>query len=201
MIRRSIIILTTSMLASGAFAQSECKDHHKFECPPSTDTRFSVNGQSRSASVQVGVPTELNIILYKGQDYRISVCPDVKILGDQVVIRLIERVRTPSEKEETINEKHDVRDEQGELTGETKDVKRTEKHVVYDETVKVLWDNQEHDMAQEVEFTAGSTKRIAIEVVAAGAASPAKPKRSDVPFDIGCLGILIEHMPTPNVGF
>ena len=37
------------------------------------DKRFSMNGQSKSAMVQVGQETELNIIVYRGQDYRISV--------------------------------------------------------------------------------------------------------------------------------
>src|SRR5262245_17017196 len=74
-------------------AQSECSDYHKFNCDRSTDSRYSVNGQSRSASVKVGEPTELNIIVYKGQDYRISFCFDEKVLGDHIVARLIEKVR------------------------------------------------------------------------------------------------------------
>jgi len=55
-------------------------------------------------------------------------------------------------------------------------------------------------MADAVEFTATATKRLIVEVTAPGAANP-KPKRSDEKFDIGCVGILIEHMATPAVGF
>lgn len=35
----------------------------------SSDKRFSINGQSKSAMVQVGKETELNIVVYRGQDY------------------------------------------------------------------------------------------------------------------------------------
>ncbi|MFT3885520.1 MAG: hypothetical protein QM724_08850 [Flavobacteriales bacterium] len=174
-------------------AQSECKDYHKFNCAPATDSRFSVNGQSRSASVQVGVPTELNIIVYKGQDYRISFCYDQKVLGDHIVARLIEKTREPKQAEGT-----DVLNADGNPgTTEVKGGKKT----VYEETRKVLWDNQEHEMTDAVEFTATATKRIAVEVMAPGAEDNGKAKRSDKPYDIGCVGILIEHMPTPNIGF
>jgi hypothetical protein len=66
----------------------------------------------------------------------------------------------------------------------------------------VLWDNQDHEMADEVEFTATSTKRLAVEITAPGV--PEDPKKAGTggkPNDIGCVGILIEHMPTPNIGF
>lgn len=198
-----ILSLVGTLVAApfSANAQSECSDYHKFNCDRSTDSRYSVNGQSRSASVQVGVPTELNIIVYKGQDYRISLCFDHKVLGEHVVARLIEKTREPKEVEETTTTTEDVLDENGKPTGAKREVKHTEKKTVYEETRKVLWDNQEHDMATDVEFSATSTKRLAVEVVAPGAEDDGKGKRSDKPFDIGCVGILIEHMPTPDVGF
>jgi len=196
-IRTSIVALC---LASGAFAQYDCTDYHKFNCDRSPDTRFSLNGQSKSASVQIGVPTELNIIVYKGQDYRISFCYDQKIIGDHVAARLIEKVREPKVVTEEIADKEEIMDAEGKPTGQFKDVKKTVKKTVFDEVRKILWDNQDHDMADEVEFTATSSKRLVVEVTAPGAVN-AKPKDSDKEFDIGCVGILIEHMPTPNLGF
>ncbi|HEX2616032.1 MAG TPA: hypothetical protein VHL57_00745 [Flavobacteriales bacterium] len=200
--------LTTPLLAGllafaplFAQAQSECSDYHKFNCERSTDARFSVNGQSRSASVQVGVPTELNIIVYKGQDYRISFCYDEKVLGVHIVARLIEKTREPKEVTEESTAKQDVLDADGNPTGTTREVKETDTKTVYEEKRTVLWDNQEHEMANAVEFTATATKRIAIEVIAPGAEDDGKAKRKDTPYDIGCVGILIEHMPTPNIGF
>jgi hypothetical protein len=150
--------------------------------------------------VQIGVPTELNVIVYKGQDYRISFCFDEKVIGDHVVARLIEKVREPREITERVVEQQEVLDGEGKPTGQFKEVVHLEKKTVFEDVRKVLWDNQEHDMANSIEFTATATKRLMVEVTAPGAVDT-KPKQSDKAYDIGCLGILIEHMPTPDVGF
>lgn len=194
---RTGITAVASVFVLGLAAQSDCADYHKFNCARSGDPRFSINGQSKSASVQVGVPTELNIIVYKGQDYRISLCHDERILGDQLSIRLVEKVREPKEVIEQITEKQAVLDPQGNPTGVEKDVVRSEKKTVYEDQRIVLWDNAEHDMSNEVEFTATTSKRVVVEVMAAGVVEGKAKKDSD----IGCAGILIEHMATPNVGF
>ncbi len=76
----------------------------------------------------------------------------------------------------------------------------TETKRVFEDVEKELWANEDHEMADAIEFTATATKRLIVEVTAPGAVNP-KPKRSDKKFDIGCVGILIEHMPTPAMGF
>ena len=195
---RKAVVGALMMAALQVGAQNECTDYHRFNCDRSTDARFSVNGQSKSAPVQVGVPTELNIIVYRGQDYRISLCPDERVLGSGVVARLIEKVREPRTITEQVIERQPVYDENGEPTGDHRDVTRNEEKVVIEDVRKVLWDNQEHEMAQEVEFSCTSTKRLVIELIAPGA-DEVKPKRADM--DIGCIGVLIEHMPTPQLGF
>ncbi|MEO8591648.1 MAG: hypothetical protein ABI432_19860 [Flavobacteriales bacterium] len=181
-------------------AQYDCADYQKFNCERSTDSRFSLNGQSRSASVKVGEETELNIIVYRGQDYRISVCHDEKILGEQLAIRLVEKTRVPHDVEEMVTTTEPVLDENGKPTGTTQEVRTKSTKKVYDEVEKVLWDNTASDMVQEIEFSCTATKRIAVEVNAPGPAEDTKKKRDDGT-DIGCVGILIEHMPTPGLGF
>lgn len=177
MTRMTEQLLATALLVlalvPASLAQSECPEYHKFNCDRAGDSRFSVNGQSRSAAVKVGEETELNIIVYRSQDYRISVCHDEKILGEALAIRLVEKVRVPKEGGDP-----------------------SKKEFV--EVEKVLWDNTEHDMLQEIEFSCTATKRIAVEVNAPGAAER-KGRHADE--DIGCVGILIEHMPTPGLGF
>ncbi len=169
---RSILCAAAVAMASLAMAQSPCSDYWK-SAPRASDVRFKVNGQSKGASVQVGVPTELNIIIYKGQDYRISFVYDEKVIGDHVVARIIEKVR------------------QAKKNGPG-----------FEDVTKVIWDNQDHEMADAVEFTATSTKRIAVEVTAPGVPEdPKSAKKGGKANDIGCVGILIEHMPTPVVGF
>lgn len=169
---RPILFAAALALAGLAQAQSPCSDYWKM-APRSSDVRFKVNGQSKGASVQVGVPTELNIIIYKGQDYRISFVYDEKIIGDHVVARIIEKVRQPKT---------------GGKSG-------------YEDVTKVIWDNQDHEMADAVEFTATSTKRIAVEITAPGVPEDAKSAKKGPGNDVGCVGILIEHMPTPVIGF
>ena len=198
---RSLVAIATIILGgSAALAQYKCADYHKFNASPSPDKRFSMNGQSKSAMVQVGQETELNIIAYRAQDYRISVCHDEKILGEDLAIRLVEKVRVPYEEvvDETVMEP--VLDDQGNPTGRTQEVTTKSTRRVYREEEKVLWDNTANDMATEIEFSCTATKRIAVEVIARGN-SEAKPKKSGETNDIGCVGILIEHMPTPALGF
>lgn len=173
---RTIIAAMGLALAStaGAQAPTNCSDYHRFNCERSADSRFSVNGQSRSAAVKIGEETELNIIVYRGQDYRISVCSDEKILGEALAIRLVEKVRVP------------------------KEGAATNGHREFVDAERILWDNTEHEMAQEIEFSCTATKRIAVEINAPGAAEK-KGRSADL--DIGCAGILVEHMPSPGIGF
>lgn len=179
--------------ADRILGQSVCADYHKFNCQRAGDKRWSVNGQSKSASVQVGRETELNIIIYRGQDYRISICQDAKILGEDIAFRLVEKVRVLRDGGTA---PQPITDADGEQTGTTRQVQEDDR--MFEEIEKVLWDNTEHDMAQEVEFSCASTKRIAVRVMAPGATG--KSKRGGA-LDIGCLGILIEHMVTPELGF
>lgn len=186
--------------APAAMAQRPCLDYHKFDCPRSSEKRFSINGQSKSAAVQVGQETELNIIVYRGQDYRISICHDARILGEQLSIRLVEKVRQPRDVEEVVTEREPVLDQNGVPTGETREVRRTQRKRVHEDVVKVLWDNASNDMANEVEFSCTATKRLAIQIMAPGG-DGGKSRRNDQAFDIGCCGILVEHMATPGLGF
>lgn len=174
-IPQSLLVAVLGLLPLAMVAQSPCAEYHKFNCDRSSDKRFSTNGQSKSAAVQVGQETELNIIIYRGQDYRISLCHDEKVLGEKLAMRLVEKVRV------------------------AKPDPGPDGKQVFEESEKVLWDNTEHEMSQEVEFSSTSTKRIAVELVAPGGAEDVKSKGRS--YDIGCVGILIEHMPTPGLGF
>lgn len=173
-------------------AQSACTDYHKYNCQRAADKRWSLNGQSKSASVQIGLETELNVITYRGQDYRISVCQDTRVLGEEIAIRIVEKVRVPRDGGASVA----ITDEQGNQTGTTRSVNGPER--LFEEIEKVLWDNTEHDMVQEVEFTCAATRRIAIKINAMG---PTESKGRRAQLDIGCVGIQIEHMVTPDLGF
>jgi hypothetical protein len=197
------ILLTVLPLlfAQQIMAQTNaCADYHKFNCMRSTDKRLSINGQSKSAPVQVGKETELNIIVYRGQDYKITLCHDEKILGEKLAIRLVEKIRMPRDVNEPVTMVEAILDKDGKPTGATRQVQVKDHKRVYDEVERVLWDNTDHDMAQQIEFSCTATKRLAIEVNAMGG-DGSKVKKGQQNFDIGCVGILIEHMPTPELGF
>lgn len=195
---RSVTLAAAVCGAFVASAQYKCADYHRMNGNFSNDKRFAMNGQSKSAMVQVGKETELNIIVYSGQDYRISVTHDEKVLGEQMAIRLVEKLRVPTDELIEGVTKEAIVDDDGKATGNTLEVKTSQKKRTYKEEEKVLWDNTEHDMADAIEFSCTATKRIAVEVVAAGS-NDTKSKKADN--DIGCVGILIEHMVTPPVGF
>ncbi|MDQ3101179.1 MAG: hypothetical protein M3R08_07315 [Bacteroidota bacterium] len=199
-IAKSLLIVLPLILAQRSIAQSACADFHKFNCMPSSDARFSANGQSKSASVQVGKETELNVIIYRGQDYRISLCHDEKILGESLAIRIVEKIRVARDGQPIAETTTPIIDAEGNKTGTSKSVRLQEDGRVYDEIERVIWDNTEHEMAQEIEFACTATKRIAIEVNAQGTEG-SKLKKGTKQYDIGCVGILIEHMTSPELGF
>jgi hypothetical protein len=192
--------LALAVTSHWALGQYDCNEYHKFNCERSGDPKFSLNGQSRSAQVQVGIPTELNIIVYGGQDYRISLCFDQKVIGSEMGFRLVEIVRKAKKEMVEVTEQEAIVDANGQPTGETKDVKRMEERTVYADERVVVWDCGEHEMVQEVEFSCTSTKRLLVEVVAPGVPEGER-KGANKDRDVGCVGILIEHMPTPNTGF
>lgn len=199
MIKTTTLLLPAFLLGGDVLAQSECADYHKFDCPAARDKRFSLNGQSKSAAVQIGRQTELNIIVYRGQDYRIALCHDAAVLGPELAVRLVEKVRQPVEVTEEVVSEEDVLDGEGQPTGEKREVRTTRKKRVFEDVEKVLWDNSEHEMVQEVEFSCTSTKRLSIEINATGGSEDDRGRNSD--FDIGCVGVRVEHMATPVVGF
>jgi hypothetical protein len=199
-IPKLLLIASFLLPAPWLSAQNPCADYHKFNCLRSTEKRFQLNGQSRSAPVQVGKETEMNIIIYRGQDYRISVCHDARILGEQLAIRLVEKIRVPKDGRPDKMVVEPILDENGVPTGTTREVRVEEPGRAYIEIEKVIWDNTAHDMVQEIEFSCTATKRIAIEINAPGG-DGSKLRRNERNFDIGCVGILIEHMTTPDIGF
>jgi hypothetical protein len=199
-----ILIAAVSILASaGTSAQYDCNDYEKFNCAPSPDKHFKRNGQSRSAMIQIGYPTEMNIIVYKGQDYRISFCSDKYVLGEQIIFRIVEVTRERVEEAVATADTVSLTSDEGDYAGSVIETRITDSpgdKPLFKEVRKVLYDNTEFDLAQEMEFSSTATKRITLEIMATGSDHPKRMNNPESP-DIGCLGVLIEHMPTPGIGF
>ena len=200
-ISRTLFTLLGLVIIVGLQAQYDCKEYEKFNCAPSSDKHFKRNGQSRSAMIQIGVPAEMNLIVYRGQDYRITLCADQEVLGD-VSFRLVELKRQLKKSTILGTDTVLLTDDDGEYSGSVRETRISSPVMEnsYETVRKVLYDNTEDGMSQTIEFSSTATKRIIVEVVAPGSDNP-KKKRNSISPDIACIGILVEHMPTPGIGF
>lgn len=198
--KRSIIISMLAVLSTTLFAQYNCNNYHKFNCPRSSDKNFSLNGQSKSAMVTIGESTDLNIIVYRGQDYRISFCSEESVVGENVEFQIIQKERVAVEKEFQETSMVEILDEDGEATGEMQEVFTTVIRRTFEDQMTVLYDNTNDDLSQEVEFSISSTKRLIVRILVRGPEN-VKMKKGAEQMDIGCVGVLIEHMTSPEMGF
>ncbi len=184
----SILIIALFVLPFSVQAQNYCLNYHKKFCKTKKDDVFTYNGQSRSALFEGGQTSELRIVTYKGQDYRITLCAD-KALGD-IKFRVLETKKIAVEKKRQEKKVEDVYDENGDPTGETREVVNTITETVYEEKVEVLYDNSKDNNSMELEFTMVASKKLVLEITPSAGAG-----------EMGCVGVLIQHMPTPKKGF
>ena len=222
-INKIILLAVVVMIPAMSFSQY-CNYFHSKYCNPSENEMFKLNGQSKSALFSKGQTSELSIVVYRKQDYRISVCMDEN-LGSQVKFKIYEFKKVKVEKviesrtmEEVIKKCSDcngsgtIDDEEcsscdgvGEMaTGEEREVISKETKVVVEKQKQLLYDNSEDGFANEIEFTVESTRRLVLEVSipgGSGGSSTGKKSKLMKSSDMGCIGILVEHMTTPVSGF
>ena len=72
-INKIVLLAVVIMIPAMSFGQY-CNYFHTKYCVPSENEMFKLNGQSKSALFSKGQTSELSIIVYKKQDYRISLC-------------------------------------------------------------------------------------------------------------------------------
>ncbi|NCP46360.1 MAG: hypothetical protein COW67_11635 [Flavobacteriales bacterium CG18_big_fil_WC_8_21_14_2_50_32_9] len=205
----AFLTIVLPILASAQY----CNTFHTKYCPPSDNGMYTLNGQSKSALFSKGQTSELNVIVYKGQDYRISLCFD-QTLGSQITFKVYETKKVKVEKviETKTMEDEYQKDENGELavdewgayipTGNQVEVVNKETITVVEKQKTLLYDNSQDGFATELEFSVETTRRLIFEVSipgsASGSATKSKLMKSS---DMGCVGILVEHMLTPIQGF
>lgn len=220
------IVLLAAIIVIPAFSFGQyCNYFHTKYCLPSEDEMFKLNGQSKSALFAKGQTSELNIIVYNGQDYRISLCMDEN-LGSQLKFKIYE---TKKVKVEKVVETKTMEDEytkcsdcdgtgsisnetcnacQGSgtvATGNQKEVVSKEKRTVIENKKELLFDNSQDGFVNEIEFSVESTRRLILEISVPGGSgeSSAKSMKGKMmkSSDMGCVGVLVEHMTTPIAGF
>lgn len=224
-INKIVLLAVIIMIPAMSFSQY-CNYFHKDYCYPSENEMFKLNGQSKSALFSKGQTSELSIIVYKKQDYRISLCMDEN-LGSQVKFKIYETKKVKVEKvietktmEEVIKKCSDCNgtgtldDEEcytcegvGEVdSGEEREVISKETKIVYEKQKQLLYDNSEDGFSNEIEFTVESTRRLTLEISVPGGGggeSSSKGRKGKLmkSSDMGCIGVLVEHMTTPISGF
>jgi hypothetical protein len=128
-------------------------------------------------------------------------------LGSGMEFKIYENKKVKVEKVTETKEMEDVLDENGEPTGEQKEVISKQTSIVYEKQKSVLYDNTQDNLATELEFSVETTQRLIFEITipnegGSGKSSVSKGKGKLVKSsDMGCVGILIEHMTTPKTGF
>ena len=204
-INKIVLLAVIVMIPAMSFAQY-CNHFHDKYCYPSENDLFKLNGQSKSALFSKGQTSELSIIVYNKQDYRISVCMDEN-LGEQIKFKIYETKKVKVEKvieTKSMEDEYEkdengelVEDEYGEniLTGNQIEVIEKETKVVIEKQKQLLYDNSEDGFSQEIEFTVESTRRLTVEITVpnggGGEASTKKRGKLMKSSDMGCVGLLV----------
>jgi hypothetical protein len=87
----SAIILSVA-ITGGVFAQSSyCGQFHKKYCKFTDEKggKWTYNAQSRSGLFNQGMVSKLRCVIYKGMDYRLSVCAET-LLGEKVNYKIFD---------------------------------------------------------------------------------------------------------------
>lgn len=221
-INKILLVSIIVSLPAISFGQY-CNYFHTKYCQPSENDMFKLNGQSKSALFAKGQTSELNIIVYKGQDYRISLCMDEN-LGSQMTFKVYETKKVKVEKvietktmedeykkcstcngtgQEGVETCSECAGDMQVLTGNQVEVINKETRQVIENQKELLYDNSQDGFSNEIEFSVETTRRLILEVSVpggsgGGASSKGKMMKSS---DMGCVGILVEHMTTPISGF
>lgn len=88
-----LTILVTAVLSTSLFSQAGvCGQFHKKYCvlEGSRAGNWQYNAQSKSGLFNMGMVSKLRCVIYKGMDYRISVCCESDVLGDKVNYKIFD---------------------------------------------------------------------------------------------------------------
>lgn len=171
LLRSLTLLALAAVFAVPAYSQY-CTSYHKRKCLGADAEGFRYNSQSKSALFEKGHTSDLYVVVHSGQDYRVSFCKEKKI-------------------SENLRFK-----------------------VISARSNEVLYDNAIDENAEFFEFSCTSTQRIIFRITAPGDSVAAESEEEESnsrkrrgreeepdPDDMFCLGVLIENMPTPAIGF
>lgn len=163
-----------TIMSADVIAQ-DCNNFHKKKCWGSDNPSMRYNSQSKSGLFVLGHTSDLTFVAHAGHDYRVSLCQDKKV-------------------EEPLKFKI--------LDGRSKEVLFDNETAVLDTPAE--GDNGDQSLPQYFEFSTELTKKIIIRITAPGPPPEEGKKGRNAqpdPEDLFCVGVLLENMPTPKLGF
>ena len=182
------------------FAQShrECYNTVSY-CETDRKAGFTKNMQSLSGAFEQGDTSEVQIIVYKNMEYRISICsPSNPELLGKFQFKISEDINKGVWKENTIYVDSTYEDENYDT--QTVKVPKLQRKRVYEVTERVRYDNADDEMSQDFVFTSNKTRKLKVKVYV--------PKAEGEEMSSGlsgssyaCVGLLIEHQPGVISGF
>ena len=182
------------------FAQSqrECYNTVSF-CETERKEGFTKNMQSLSGAFEQGDTSEVQIIVYKNMEYRVSICsPSNPELAGKFQFKIAEDVKKGVWKESTIYVDSTYDDENYDT--QTVKVPKTQRKRVYETIEEVRYDNADYEMSQEFVFTSNKTRKLRVKVYVPNA--DAEEMSSGLSgSSYACVGLLIEHQPGVVTGF
>ncbi|CAI8156605.1 MAG: Uncharacterised protein [Crocinitomicaceae bacterium] len=194
----TIILLMAMPLIDFAQSQRECYNTVSF-CETERKAGFTKNMQSLSGAFEQGDTSEVQIIVYKNMEYRISVCSpsNPEFLG-KFQFKIAEDVRKGAWKETTIYVDSTYEDEN--YDAQTVKVPKIQRKRVYETTEEVRYDNADDEMSQDFVFTSNKTRKLKVKVYVPNV------EGEDMSSGLSgssyaCVGLLIEHQPGVISGF
>ena len=194
----TIILLMAMPLIDFAQSQRECYNTVSF-CETERKAGFTKHMQSLSGAFAQGDTSEVQIIVYKNMEYRISVCSpsNPEFLG-KFQFKIAEDVRKGAWKETTIYVDSTYEDEN--YDPQTVKVPKIQRKRVYETTEEVRYDNADDEMSQDFVFTSNKTRKLKVKVYVPNA------EGEDMSSGLSgssyaCVGLLIEHQPGVISGF
>lgn len=208
-----IILIAFALLPTLSFGQT-CKGI-QYECDAArkdkennkkTPYAWQYNNQSRYGTFAYGDTTEVNIVVYKGVNYRISFCSLDPQLEGKLMFQLVEletkaetevkyETRTrPKEKNGIIEMRWDeeLQDSVEVMETYTEPVKKR----VYGKVPVIRYDNSKDNNKQYVEFTTDKTRKLTIKLVVPQVGE--KSKNELAPTGYACVGMQVEHQKGPG---
>ena len=194
----TIIFLMAMPLIDFAQSHRECYNTVSY-CETDRKSGFTKNMQSLSGAFEQGDTSEVQIIVYKNMEYRISICSpsNPEFLG-KFQFKISEDINTGVWKENTIYIDSTYEDENYDT--QTVKVPKVQRKRVYEVTEKVRYDNADDEMSQDFVFTSNKTRKLKVKVYV--------PKAEGEEMSSGlsgssyaCVGLLIEHQPGVISGF